>query len=361
MACSHPLFAYQESPGSRPVIIKYHDFLGQKYYVDKFGLSHDIIQLPCGQCVQCRLQYSRNWADRCMLEAQKYENNEFLTLTYDDEHLPHSKRVDLQTGEFVGEAFTLVPKDLQDFLKRLRQAFARGKYRVNHYDYFDKEKIISSEVVTFPKNKNIRFYACGEYGDKYARPHYHIIVFNLTLNDKQFLFTNKQGTPNFASDLIRTIWSKGHITLCPVTWETCAYTARYVMKKQKGPHSAEYYAERGVLPEFVRMSRKPGIARDYYEQNKADIYWYDAIYLKKGSKVEKIRPSRYYDKLFDVDEHEYMEALKRRRKEMANILLQSKLDKTDLSEREFLIMNEKLTLERVKQLKRNFENETQVI
>lgn len=340
MACSHPLLAYQTSPGAKLKFIS--------NVSDVECIPYDILQVPCGQCVECRLQYSRNWADRCMLEAQQYEYNEFLTLTYNDENLPHGHFIDMNTGELFGCSNTLKPKDLTDFLKRLRSAFARGKYRVTHDDG-------SQEVITFPKNDNIRFYACGEYGEKYARPHYHIIVFNMNVPDKQFLFTNGAGSKNYTSDLIKSIWSKGLISLCPVTWETCAYTARYVMKKQKGVHSFEYYAERGVVPEFVRMSRNPGIARGYYEQNKGDIYWYDAIYMKKGDKVEKVRPSRYYDKLFDIDEHDYLQKLKERRKQMAETLLQSKLAQSSLSESEFVEVNEKLTLERIKQLKRNFE------
>lgn len=349
MACSHPLYAYQEAPGEKPIILA-GDYLGQKYFIDKSGQAHEVLQLPCGNCVQCRLQHSRNWADRCMLEAQQYEHNEFLTITYDPEHLPTGQKIDLETGELYGESNPLQPKDLTDFIKRLRSAFARGKYRVTHEDG-------STEVLTFPKNDNIRFYACGEYGDKNQRPHYHLIVFNLNVPDKKFLFTNGAGSLNYTSDLIKSIWNKGLISLCPVTWETCAYTARYVMKKQKGPQSAEYYASQGLVPEFVRMSRNPGIARDYYEQHKWDIYWYDSIYLKKGEKVEKVRPSRYYDKLFDIDEHEYLEKLKERRKEMAETLLQNKLSQTSLSEREFMALNENLTLERIKQLKRNFETQ----
>ena len=82
----------------------------------------DPIQIPCGQCVECRLANSRDWANRCMLEAQYYKDNYFLTLTYDPEHLPMNNRIDLKTGEVLDleETGTLVPKDLQDFLKRLR-------------------------------------------------------------------------------------------------------------------------------------------------------------------------------------------------------------------------------------------------
>lgn len=348
MACSHPLYAYQEAPGEKPIILA-GDYLGQKIYFDRYGNAREIIQLPCGHCVQCRLQYSRNWADRCMLEAQKYEYNEFLTLTYDPEDLPKGQKIDLETGELYGESNPLVPEHLTKFIKKLRQAFARGQYRVTHDDG-------ASELIKFPVNKNIRFYYCGEYGTKNQRPHYHLIIFNLNVPDKKFLFTNGSGSLNYTSDLIKSIWNKGLISLCPVTWETCAYTARYVMKKQKGPQSAEYYASQGLVPEFVRMSRKPGIGREYFDENRDSIYKYDAIYLKKGDKIEKVRPCRYYDKLFDIHEHEFLQKLKERRKAMAEIITQSKLSQTSMSEREFLALNEELTLERIKQLKRNFEN-----
>lgn len=109
----------------------------------------EIFNLPCGKCIGCRLDYAREWANRCMLEAKQYEFNEMLTLTYDEENLP------ITTTEEVAEGVkiyaTLVKKDVQDFLKRLRQHWLR------EYNW-----------------QGIRFYMCGEYGEKFGRPHYHI-------------------------------------------------------------------------------------------------------------------------------------------------------------------------------------------
>ena len=108
----------------------------------------DFIEIPCGNCIGCRIAYSKQWADRCMLESQYHDENYFLTLTYDDDHVPRSGYYDEETGEWF-DTFTLRKKDLQKFHKDLRK------------------KLYGSDKGEF------RFFACGEYGDQTFRPHYH--------------------------------------------------------------------------------------------------------------------------------------------------------------------------------------------
>lgn len=292
----------------------------------------EIQEVPCGKCIGCRIDYSRQWATRCMLEAQKYNNNAFITLTYDQDHIKYNKKIDEETGE-ISKIETLVPEDLTKFIKDLRRYY---KYHYNH--------------------EGIRFYACGEYGSKTERPHYHIICFNLPIEDKKIFFKNINGNNVYLSESIQKIWGKGIISIGEVTWESAAYTARYVMKKMKGPGSEEYYKEKGVIPEFVRMSRSPGIAWDYYNDNKEKIYKNDEIILtnKKG-KAKVVKPSKYYDRLFDLDNPEAMKAIKEKRKEIAQNAMELQLEKTNLNKKEYLALKERNKAEKLKKLIRPIE------
>ena len=109
------------------------------------------------------------------------------------------------------------------------------------------------------------------------------------------------------SPAIRKIWGKGLTALGHVEYDSCAYVARYMLKKQKGENAKEYYAEMGLEPEFTRSSRRPGIAAGYFERNKEKIYHYDEIVLP-GNKV--VRPPKYYDKMYDLENPKELEAIK---------------------------------------------------
>lgn len=293
---------------------------------------YDFVEIPCGKCIECRFAYAREWANRCMLEMKNYKDNEFITLTYDDKHLPTKSGVDLETGELTTIGY-LKDTDLTKFMKDLRRYY---KYHFNH--------------------EGIRFYACGEYGDLHKRPHFHLIVFNLPVQDKKFAFTNKKGNVNYHSEIIQKIWGKGLTSLAEVNWNTCAYTARYIVKKQKGKGSAEWYAKRGLTSEFVRMSRRPGIAHQYYEENKKEIYKTDEMFLKeRNGEVKAIKPAKYYDKLFDLENPERMKQIKKIRKEFAENVLKIQLEKTDLNLEEYREMKEKQKEEQAKKLIRILE------
>ena len=127
-----------------------------------------------------------------------------MTLTYDDEHLP-------KTG-------SLVPEDLQKFLKKLR--------RFIEYHGSDKK---------------IRFFACGEYGDNFCRPHYHAIIYNLDIPDLKRFSTSFSGDTYYTSNTINSIWKNGYVIIGQVTFESCAYVARYVTKKITGEQAYEHY------------------------------------------------------------------------------------------------------------------------
>lgn len=233
--------------------------------------------LPCGQCIGCRLSRSRDWAMRCVHEASLHPANCYLTLTYDDAHVPWSS----VTGEQ-----TLVKKHLQDFLKRLR---------------FHLDK----------KNVKVRFFACGEYGELTHRPHYHLILFGYDFEDKFFYKLSKDGQPYYISPMLNEIWSHGDCVVAGVTFESCAYVSRYVTKKITGDAAEEVYE--GIQPEFVNMSRRPGIGSSWFEKYSTDVYPYDEVIIHGNNGTRRMHPPRYYDKLYEQMPGNSLDAIKEKR------------------------------------------------
>lgn len=165
------------------------------------------VPYPCGQCMPCRYNRRRLWTHRIMLERLCHADACFVTLTYDDEHLP------LRDGKMV-----LVPKDVQDWLKRLRKEVDPVK---------------------------IRFYAVGEYGEEKERPHYHVMLFGIG--------------PVVAQGAVERTWRKGLIHVGVVTHDSASYVAGYTVKKMTAKDDPRL---RGRTPEFCRMSLRPGIGAD---------------------------------------------------------------------------------------------------
>lgn len=272
-----------------------------------------IQRIPCGNCIGCRLDYSKQWATRCMLEAKNSENNWFLTLTYDNENIPmKSEIMNKETGEiFYNDGSwtgTLQPEDMTKFIKRLRKHW---KY---HYNVDE-----------------IRYFYCGEYGGQTGRPHYHMIVFGLPIekDDLIFKFANENYQPIYECPKIAKIWGKGIVSVGKVTFSSCAYVARYVTKKIKGYESEEQYAKQGRIPEYVQMSRNPGIGLKYYLENKKEIYHTDTLYQTtcKGN-IVKLNAPRYYDKKLKEEDPELMEMIKENRRRKAEAAEKMKMNQT---------------------------------
>lgn len=284
--------------------------------------------VPCGQCIGCRIEYSRQWADRCMLEAMDHESNYFLTLTYDDEHREHLKRIFTDYDGNDGILYSLDKKDLQKFHKDLRQALVRAER---------------------PK---IRFYACGEYGDpaKTMRPHFHDIVFGLELTDLVFDSYNKLGQPLYTSKFIDDIWKNGRCVIGAVSWESCAYTARYQTKKLKGEASS-LYSLYNIEPPFTIMSRKPGIGAKYYEKH-PEMFDYTYFNISTSDGGRKIYPSRFFKKLLESDNPEKFSEIRCRMQDAAEIKWNSKNMVTDLDMVDQLKVDESLQNNRLKILER---------
>ncbi|UPW40988.1 replication initiator protein [Sigmofec virus UA08Rod_5894] len=303
-------------------------------------LIMDCLQIPCGQCEACRLQKSRDWANRCMLELEYHTSSYFVTLTYDDDHVPTRFYADPADGEVSGEVQTLVKKDFQDFLKRLRKRF---------------------------KDQKIRYYACGEYGPATWRPHFHAILFGLQLDDLQVYERDTRGYTYYTSQSLSDVWSiyrrggqsgsgsgsyesLGRVVVGQVTWETCAYTARYILKKLTGPY-AKFYEDFNLEPPFTLMSTNPGLARQWYDDH-PDVMDYEYISIKTPTGGRKFRPPRYYDRLFDVDDPEASAVKKELRRKMAEQAQAAKLSRTSMSYLELLAVEEHQLKNRIKKLER---------
>lgn len=250
----------------------------------------DFIEIPCGHCIGCRLEYSRQWANRCLLEMQQHDKNCFITLTYDDDHIKNkwfSKLKDKQ--EYIVP--TLVKKDLQLFFKRLRKEL-------------DKQDI------------KIRFFACGEYGDNTFRPHYHAIIFGWMPSDLSLVSKSDLGYNYYSSDILTKIWPNGFNLVTDATWETCAYVARYVTKKVNG-RLESVYSDNNIEKEFITMSNRPGIGYDYYfgSEGKKCYATFLSDYIKTDFGSRKISRVRYFDKKLEEQDPDLMQKLKKTRKE----------------------------------------------
>lgn len=268
MACFHPLQAYRViRDGS--VVFK----APSSAYLP--------LSLPCGQCAGCRLERSRQWAVRCVHESKMHEQNCFVTLTYSDDNIP---------GDY-----SLRYTHFQLFMKRLRK----------HYG--------------FP----IRFYMCGEYGENTQRPHYHACLFGLDFPDKVLWKKSNSGNSLYRSPTLERLWGFGHCSVGELTFETAAYTARYIMKKRTGLGSDKHY--RAVspstgevhdrVPEFTRMSLKPGIGSSWYDKfGNTDVFPHDRVVVRGVAAA----PPRYYRNKLQSDNPELSEALRLKRVRIAN-------------------------------------------
>ena len=296
--------------------------------------------IPCGRCIGCRLQRAKSWADRAVLELPYHESNLFITLTYDDDHLPLSETVD-ENGEPLMVS-TLVKEDLQLFWKRLRK-------------YLYDEKKRSNPKITWSDAPKIRYLACGEYGsDKNThRPHYHAIVFGLELPDLKFYTKNQTGDYLYTSDILNSIWKQGYCIVGEATHESIGYVARYVTKKKYG-QDAEFYKRLNIIPEFLTMSRKPGIGREYYEEHKKDLFEKTRYFFPTRDGSGSAAPSRYFNDLFERDfDTESVLLRKNNLKAMYDNIIKSEMSKTDKNFLDYMATKDYTKNDQILALKRN--------
>lgn len=332
MACYHPMVgipkvrniyfpagsnvAYCDPPkdGKKRVVpwIDGLDFSVPYAICPSTGESFYYAKIPCGQCIGCRLDEAKNKANRCVMEQIGIEKSDeiltktsyFVTLTYNDESLPHN--------------YGFLPAQISSMkqyeeMKPL-QLDANGTLRYNDFQEFNKR--LKSDIA-YHQGKDIaeelRFLVAGEYGPTTQRPHYHAIFFSLNIPDLKEYKRNKQGDMLYTSEWLEKLWSHGFVVIGEFSWKTAAYTARYVVKKHKGK-DADWYSNHHVEPEFSKCSLKPGIGAIFYNLYRDDIYQHDSIVLKDGLRV---KPPRYFDKLLEKDNPKLLSQVKLKRVENA--------------------------------------------
>lgn len=248
--CTSPLLAWRLPSGSI-----------------RFGGGEGVgipLSLPCGRCIECRLERSRQSAVRCLHESKMHADNCFITLTYNDDNYPSDGNLDY--------------RHFQLFLKRFRKSVGP-----------------------------VRFYMCGEYGTETGRAHYHAILFGYYPADAKYYKKGKDGN-YYNSAILDKLWGMGNVIVTHFTFETAAYVTRYITTKLLG--DAVKHVERNgrkfvinletgeeYVPEFNHMSLKPGIGASYYRKWSSDIYPHDRVVVRGKA----CKPPRYYDKLYAID------------------------------------------------------------
>lgn len=204
-----------------------------------------------------------------------HKRNAFITLTYDDDQLPADNSIS--------------KREFQLFMKRLRK-----------------------ELGT-----RVRFFGCGEYGEKGGRAHYHGLIFGTDFRSHP-IQRGRSRARTYSSDLLSKVWPYGHNTVGPVNATTAAYCARYALKKLSGEQAADHYLRphpltgelHQVQPEFALMSRRPGLGATWFDQFKGDLYPSDFLIVDGKKRSVPI----YYTRKLQEDQQT---KLKRARKRAA--------------------------------------------
>lgn len=315
MACFYPKQALRLNAltkAGKSVIRFISDDSAKAYSLANPSGSQLLSGLPCGQCTGCRLERSRQWAIRCMNEADLHAANSFITLTFDDDNLKvRDNPMSLDKSEF------------QRFMKRFRKRVF-----------------------------NVRYYMCGEYGELFKRPHYHAIIFGYDFPDK-VLHKVKDNMRYYTSSLLSELWPYGFNVVTDVTFDTCAYVARYIMKKHLGKDAWKNYIDYidqdtgeivgHRIPEYTTMSRRSGIGKAWLETYLQDVYPRDKIFMRgRGFS----RPPKYYDSLFEIINPEEHSRIKQDR------ILQASLNPKSVQQ---LIAEQVIKETQIKVLTRNLE------
>lgn len=230
MKCLFPLSALRSTKinpatGKKPVILSSNP---------KEGYTDQKLDLPCGKCLHCRINRTREWAIRASHEAALYpaDQNHFVLLTYNDENLPADGGLN--------------KIHVKKFLDRLRADAA------------------------WKGIKSPRTFGCGEYGSKTSRPHYHINIFGLPLDDRVYLKNLKQNKL-YTSQYLTKKWQLGAVTLSPFSHLTAQYTAKYIIKalwaedSQVGGEEGE--ARQQLPPEArIATSTHPGLGAQFLDR-----------------------------------------------------------------------------------------------
>lgn len=347
MSCYHPLTAvdcWRNDEGNRVIKIFPQD---AEPSIAISGEYKDVFQVPCGHCLGCRTDQSKEWANRLLMESMYHENAYFITLTYCDEYLRYNgEGVDLDSGELISLP-TLWKPDFQKFMKRLRRC----------------------------AGEEIRFYAAGEYGEKGnpPRPHYHAIIFGTNDNFWKLVPCGRSetGQQYYSSEVLERLWSVtsesdmpdmmnseamrigknpnliGWCSIEPANYFTMKYVAAYVTKKL-GMHPNYRYEMENRIPPFSLSSRKPGIGFQYLIDHPECINDDRIVIGTPQGKIEFPVPRYFKKKAADQDPGLYDELVEKHMK-ISKDKWNAILSQTDLTEKEYLEVRERNHYNRLKQ------------
>lgn len=302
--------------------------------------NYEVQYVPCGKCVTCKLKYSLEWATRISHEMQTCKIGCFITLTIAPEHMVTEG---FSRGDEWFPPNSVYKRSLQLFFKRLRKKLA-----------IKRENPETGRLKTY--YQKFRYLACGEYGDKKGRPHYHACILGYDFPDKQFWRVSPSGHDTYRSKILESVWTFGHAEIGELTFQSAAYTARYALKKSSDKTAYEqpygYDPETGeilfdhVNPEFIIMSK--GLGLDWWNKYRTDT---DKDYVTVDYD-KKVPIPRYYDKQRERMDPDSLIAIKAQREQRAK-----ELQETDTAKR-------KLARNTVKEaqasmLKRSLENGTE--
>lgn len=267
MPCYYPIQAWQSNEGGKLMFEPPNRGRKAKGFDDFFRSGYRELKVPCGRCIGCRLNRQNGWALRAMCEAQLHASNWFVTLTYDDEHIPTH-------GALV-----------YDHVQRMNRRLRKWGFK-------------------------FRFFVAGEYGDKFQRCHWHALMFGLDLPDLEIVKVVK-GQSIYKSATLEKAWGRGFVHIGQVTLQSARYVASYTVKKVTGERAADHYSrvipETGEIielpPEMARMSRRPGLASEWLTRYWQEVVTHDSVVSDgRGHPVP-----RYFDKrlksMFENDDN----------------------------------------------------------
>lgn len=264
MTCFFPLVAQRTSDGSVKVYphskvsffsssVPGVSFFVGSYRPFAFIYDSSTMYLPCGKCLGCRVRYSSDWSCRVLSELVFHRESCFLTLTYDDAHLPSNRSLD--------------KSHYQNFLKRLRITLFRAGFK-----------------------SRIKYICSGEYGSRTFRPHYHLLLFGFCPKDLvPFKYKTNSKMPIYSSAFLDKLWGKGWIAIGTVTSASADYVSKYILKKR----SSSFYSS--VIPEFMHASTRYGIGHSFFNLYWSDFYKSNTSFVLHGTR--RFPVPRYFDRL----------------------------------------------------------------
>lgn len=240
-------------------------------------------KVPCGKCLTCKKTKVLQWSHRMQQELKVSYSAYFVTLTYNTESVPITDKGFMtlvktkeQNDKLKDDKNNEVDRSMQGFVKRLRAAeeydLKTGKVSFEQY----KRVMLSGQKNLLFNTKPLKFYGCGEYGERRKRPHYHLILFNV------------MDTKNITES-----WKFGNVHIDDVNSNTIEYCVKYINKEEKIP-----YKWFDGIPEFSLMSK--GIGKNYINDQAKD--WHKQEYnnyVVVNGKVKVPTPRYYNNKLYD--------------------------------------------------------------